>query len=242
MENHISRSIIERQQFMPKAESFPDLTRKRYNRIAFLYDLMEAPMERLRFASWRQQLTGRIKGRKALEVGVGTGKNLIFYPDDVHITAIDLSPRMLERARKRANKLNLNVNLQEMDVQHLNFADDSFDTVFATFVFCSVPDPVAGLPELRRVCKPGGELLLIRHMRPKNFVLGLIFDLLNPMIGRMMGANINRRKINILKLFIIFNISAGSTPAASTSLCLERSVKRRLPPRRPSERSRAIPF
>lgn len=181
---------------MQKAEPSPDLTRKRYNRIAFLYDLMEAPMERLRFTSWRQKMMGRIAGPTALEIGVGTGKNLIFYPDDVDITAIDLSPRMLERARKRANKLNLNVNLQEMDVQHLNFADDSFDTVFATFVFCSVPDPIAGLQELRRVCKPDGKLLLLEHMRPENFVLGLTFDLFNPMIVRMMGANINRRTIN----------------------------------------------
>jgi ubiquinone/menaquinone biosynthesis C-methylase UbiE len=196
MENHISRSIIERQQFMQKEESSPDLTRKRYNRIAFLYDLMEAPMERLRFASWRQKLTGRIAGPTALEVGVGTGKNLIYYPDNLDITAIDLSPRMLKRARKRANKLNLNVNLQEMDVQHLNFADNSFDTVFATFVFCSVPDPIAGLQELRRVCKPDGKLLLLEHMRPENFILGLIFDLFNPMIVRMMGANINRQTIN----------------------------------------------
>jgi ubiquinone/menaquinone biosynthesis C-methylase UbiE len=181
---------------MQKKESSPDLTRKRYNRIAFLYDLMEAPMERLRFASWRQKLMGRIAGPTALEVGVGTGKNLIFYPDDLDITAIDLSPQMLERARKRENKLNLNVNLQEMDVEHLNFADNSFDTVFATFVFCSVPDPIAGLQELRRVCKPDGKLLLLEHMRPENFILGLIFDLFNPMIVRMMGANINRQTIN----------------------------------------------
>jgi ubiquinone/menaquinone biosynthesis C-methylase UbiE len=184
---------------MQKAESSPDLTRKRYNRIAFLYDLMEAPMERLRFASWRRKLMGRIAGPTALEVGVGTGKNLIFYPDDLVITAIDLSPRMLERARKRANKLNLNVNLQEMDVEHLNFADDSFDTVFATFVFCSVPDPIAGLQELRRVCKPDGKLLLLEHMRPENYALGLIFDLFNPIIVRMMGANINRRTINNIR-------------------------------------------
>ena len=184
---------------MQKAESSPDLTRKRYNRIAFLYDFMEAPMERLRFASWRRKLMGRIAGPTALEVGVGTGKNLIFYHDDLDITAIDLSPRMLERARKRANKLNLNVNLQEMDVEHLNFADDSFDTVFATFVFCSVPDPIAGLQELRRVCKPDGKLLLLEHMRPENYALGLIFDLFNPIIVRMMGANINRRTINNIR-------------------------------------------
>jgi ubiquinone/menaquinone biosynthesis C-methylase UbiE len=117
----------------------------------------------------------------------------------VDITAVDLSPRMLERARKRANKLNIKVNLQEMDVQHLNFADDSFDTVFATFVFCSVMNPVAGLQELKRVCKPDGKLLLLEHMRPENLVLGLIFDLLNLMIVRMMGANINRRTINKIR-------------------------------------------
>ncbi len=185
---------------MKNSGSSSDLTRKRYNRIAFLYDLLEAPMERMRFSTWRRKLRHRIKGERALEIGVGTGKNFSCYPGNVDITAIDLSPRMLERARKRANKLNLKVNLQEMDVQHLDFADHSFDTVFATFVFCSVPDPVIGLRELRRVCKPQGRLLLLEHMRPQNFFLGLIFDSLNPMVVRMMGANINRRTIdNILK-------------------------------------------
>jgi ubiquinone/menaquinone biosynthesis C-methylase UbiE len=87
-----------------------------------------------------------------------------------------------------------------MDVQYLSFPDDYFDTVFATFVFCSVPDPVLGLRELRRVCKPGGRLLLLEHMRPGNPILGLIFDTLNPAVVRMMGANINRRTMeNILK-------------------------------------------
>jgi ubiquinone/menaquinone biosynthesis C-methylase UbiE len=184
---------------MKNAESASDLTRRRYNRMAFLYDFMEVPVEYLRFAAWRKRLTDRITGPTALEVGVGTGKNFEYYPKDVSITAIDLSPRMLERAQKSANKLNLQVNLREMDVQHLDFADHSFDTVFATFVFCSVPDPVMGLRELKRVCKPGGILLLLEHMRPGNAALGYVFDILNPMVVRMMGANINRRTIDNIR-------------------------------------------
>jgi len=181
---------------MQKSIPSTDLIRRRYNRLAFFYDFLEAPMEHLRFAAWRKRLQVAIKGERALEVGVGTGKNFAYYPGGVDITAIDLSPHMLARARRRAEKLHLQVDLQEMDAQHLDFPDQSFDTVFATFVFCSVPDPVAGLRELKRVCKPDGKLLLLEHMRPGNPVLGLFFDVLNPMVVRMMGANINRRTIN----------------------------------------------
>lgn len=162
-------------------------TRRRYDRLASFYDLLEAPVERFHFASWRARLRDRILGDRALEVGVGTVKNLAYYPRDVKVTAIDLSPRMLERAQRKASALGLEVALREMDVQHLAFPDHVFDTLFATFVFCSVPDPVLGLRELRRVCKPGGRLLLLEHMRPGNPVLGLLFDMLNPMVVRMMG-------------------------------------------------------
>ena len=175
--------------------SNPNLTRMRYDRLARFYDLLEAPMERSRFALWRTKLRDRITGERALEVGVGTGKNLTYYPRDVRMTAIDLSPRMLEKARNKASALGLDVDLREMDVQDLSFPDRCFDSVFATFVFCSVPDPVMGLQELKRVCKPDGKLLLLEHMRPGNPILGFFFDILNPMVVRMMGANINRRTV-----------------------------------------------
>ena len=177
-----------------------NLTRKRYNRIAFFYNLMDAPLERLRFASWRPMIRDRIKGRKALEVGVGTGKNLDYYPDDIEITAVDLSPRMLKRAQKRARFHEFDVRLLEMDAQNLAFPDQCFDTVFATFVFCSVPNPVKGLRELRRVCKPEGRFLLLEHVRPANKLFGIFFDVLNPFVVRMMGANINRRTIDNIKM------------------------------------------
>jgi ubiquinone/menaquinone biosynthesis C-methylase UbiE len=174
-------------------------TRRRYDRLAFAYDVLEAPLERLRFAGWRKRLRNRIAGPVALEVGVGTGKNFPYYPSGEQVVGIDLSPHMLMRARQKASKLDLNIDLCEMDVQSLEFPDHYFDTVFATFVFCSVPEPIDGLRELRRVCKPSGRLLLIEHMRPENFVLGLIFDVLNPMVVRMMGANINRRTMDNIR-------------------------------------------
>ncbi len=180
--------------------STSDLTKKRYDRLAHFYDFLEAPMERWRFAVWRERLRDRITGGRALEVGVGTGKNLPYYPRNVKVTAIDLSPRMLVRARKRASDLGLEVELTEMDVQHLGFPDHSFDTVFATFVFCSVPGPVLGLQELKRVCKPDGKLLLLEHMRPGTPILGFFFDIFNPMVVRMMGANINRRTMENIRI------------------------------------------
>ena len=175
------------------------IIRKRYDRLAPYYDFLEAAMEWLRFSAWRVRLRENIRGPRALEIGVGTGKNIEYYPSGVKITAIDFSPQMLKRARKRAANTGLDVELMDMDVQNLRFSDRSFDTIFATFVFCSVPDPIKGLRELHRVCKADGRLLLLEHMRPENWWLGCLFDLLNPLIVRMLGANINRRTIDNIR-------------------------------------------
>ncbi|MGD9676515.1 MAG: class I SAM-dependent methyltransferase [Candidatus Bipolaricaulia bacterium] len=169
-------------------------TAARYNRIASIYDVLESGMEHMA-RGWRALLWAQVKGRKILEVGVGTGKNIPFYPPGLDVTAIDLSERMLERARRRARLLGAPVDLRQMDVQALRFPDRSFDTVVATFVFCSVPDPVQGLREIGRVTMPSGRILLLEHMRPTNPVLGKVFDGLNPVVVHMFGFNVNRRTL-----------------------------------------------
>jgi ubiquinone/menaquinone biosynthesis C-methylase UbiE len=100
---------------------------------------------------------------------------------------------MLEQARQRAESLGLDVDLRQMDAQELTFENDTFDAAVATFVFCSVPDPVQGLRELGRVTKPDGDVWLLEHVRINEPVIGPLMDLLNPVVVRMMGANINRQ-------------------------------------------------
>ena len=169
-------------------------TRARYQRLAPMYDRMEALSER-QFRAGRQKLWSFVRGPRVLEVGVGTGKNMPFWPRVVEMTAIDLTPGMLGKAQQRAAELKIKADLRLGDVQALEFPDASFDTAVATFVFCSVPDPVLGLRELKRVVKPGGQLILLEHMRSPNAAIGRIMDVLNPVVVRIMGANINRRTV-----------------------------------------------
>jgi ubiquinone/menaquinone biosynthesis C-methylase UbiE len=174
-----------------------ETTRRRYQRLSAFYGVMEALAER-RYHPWRKQLWSQVNGASVLEVGVGTGKNMSYYPSGSRITAIDLTPGMLARAEKQMQRLGLQsrVELRLGDIQSLDFPDSSFDTVLATFVFCSVPDPILDLQEMKRVVKPGGKILLLEHMRSSNPALGRIMDWFNPLVVRMMGANINRQTVD----------------------------------------------
>lgn len=163
-----------------------------YNRVARFYDVYDAPMDWLGGASRRQRVLSRAAGR-VLEVGIGTGRNLAQYDPGVQLSGIDIADAMLARARDRAIKTAAPVTLLQGDVERLPFPCETFDAVTATCVFCSVPDPIAGLREVARVVRPNGQVLLLEHVRPRNAVLGFVFDLLSPITRRLFGPSINRR-------------------------------------------------
>lgn len=168
---------------------------KRYNRLAPYFDAMEAILEGLLFSRWRKRLWAQVTGAHILEIGVGTGKNFRFYPVEARVTAVDFSPHMLAQAKHKAKRKQMAVHLDLMDVERLYYADNSFDTVVATFVFCSVPAPRKGLREVFRVLKPGGQLILLEHVLSSKPVLAWFMHRLNPLVLRLVGANINRQTL-----------------------------------------------
>ncbi|MFZ5968453.1 MAG: class I SAM-dependent methyltransferase [Bacillota bacterium] len=199
-------------------DSHTEKIKKRYDRVSGIYDVLECPMELMALKKWRLEVMGELKG-KVLEVGVGTGKNIEYYPDEIDITAIDFSEKMLARARDRAERLKKKVVLKHMDVQNLDFPDNTFDTVFTTCVFCSVPGPVKGLKEMGRVCKPGGKIIMIEHVRSEQKLLGFIMDVLNPLVVNLYGANINRRTVENVR-------TAGYEKVEVTNLSASNIVKK----------------
>jgi len=160
--------------------------------MARIYDLYDAPMEMMGTKKRREHLVGATGG-SVLEVGVGTGKNLAYYPESVDLTGIDVSRQMLAKARVRAGSLPVNAELVEADVQDLPFDDGTFDAAVGTCVFCSVADPVQGLRELGRVVRPDGRVLLLEHVRPRNRFLGRLADAATVLTRRIFGFRANRR-------------------------------------------------
>ncbi len=174
-------------------------SKEKYNRTARFYDLHSLIAEKLWFIKWRKKFFAPLKG-KILEVGIGTGKNIEYYNNNARVVGIDFSEKMLEEAREKLIKSGKkNITLKQMDVENINFKDNSFDYVITSCVFCSVPNPVNGLKEIRRVLKPTGKLIMIEHVLSKNKVIALVEHLNNPITKFFTGANINRNtKQNII--------------------------------------------
>ena len=199
-----------------------DIIKKRYDRIAPYFDKIEGMMEKMMLGELRAIIWQNLKGENVLEAGVGTGKNFPYYPAK-SMTAIDFSPAMIKQAENKRQQLGVVVDLSIMDVQQLDYPDNHFDSVIATFLFCSVPSPKHGLLELKRVCKPGGEVLLLEHVLSTNKFVAALMQLLNPITVRLVGANINRETVKTVQACGFSKVEV--LPESSHLVKLIRAVK-----------------
>lgn len=161
----------------------PEATK--YNRIAPVYELLDLPLELPYFRKWRKEAFSGLNG-KVLEIGIGTGRNLKYYPSNCSVTGIDNSKGMLEKARKKAADMK-NITLLLMDAEHLEFPSDNFDYVVTTFVLCTIPDPLKALKETRRVLKPSGKLIALEHMLSSDPLIARFEYLINPLLFFLLG-------------------------------------------------------
>jgi ubiquinone/menaquinone biosynthesis C-methylase UbiE len=164
-------------------------TRRKWDDASRTMDFFDFADDR-RLGPPRQRLFAKARGT-TLMVAAGTGNDFKFFPPDLFVVAVDISPKMLERAALKTSQHAGTITLYEMDVCNLDFADASFDTVITACTFCSVPRPVQGLRELHRVLKPGGQLLMFEHVRSRIGPIGVLLDLMTPLSIRF-GPALNR--------------------------------------------------
>jgi ubiquinone/menaquinone biosynthesis C-methylase UbiE len=154
--------------------------RRHYDRSAESYDRLIAWAERVFFGGGREWVCSRARG-ETLEIAIGTGRNFPFYSKEISLIGVELSPKMLAIARRRARELGIEADLRPGDAQNLPFPDASFDTVVATLALCTIPDYRRAVTEAARVLRPGGFLLLLEHVRSPLLPVQLLQYALNPL-------------------------------------------------------------
>lgn len=173
-------------------------TQQKWDKAAPTFDLMAGKGAEVRWKPYKQALFKRMNGGNILFLALGTGLDIVTFPKGQTITAIDISPKMLEQATSRIAAYDGTINAEVMDVQELAYADNSFDQVFTSCTFCSVPDPVAGLKQLYRVLKPGGEICMFEHTGSRYYPFKLMMDLMTPLTQKL-GPAMNRKTVDNVK-------------------------------------------
>jgi ubiquinone/menaquinone biosynthesis C-methylase UbiE len=171
---------------------------EKYDRFARWFDLVEGIPDVLGVRKLRRQLLRQASGN-VLEVAVGTGKNLRYYPRGCRIIAVDVSREMLNVARQRAAKLSMDVSFLLADAEALPFSDKSFDTVVSSVTTCTFPNPVAALREMARVCRTEGRVLLLEHGRSDREWLGRWQDRNAEKFARPLGCHWNREPLDMVR-------------------------------------------
>ncbi len=176
-------------------------------RAAATYDYMMRALDRIMIKGWRKELWAMVKGPLVLEAGVGTGLNADFYKDEFHITALDKNHSFLGMARHRAERKEKKADFIFGDIENLPFASNKFDTALTTFLFCQLEKPQLGMAELKRVLKPGGQLLLLEHVRT-NRLFGRLLEVISGPLYKVTGDHIARDTENIAANAGFVNVSA----------------------------------
>ena len=169
-----------------------------WDKMAPRYDRDIQFWEKVQFGGGREWIGARAKGR-VLEVAVGTGRNFDFYSRRVGITGVDLSPDMLDIARRHAIDLDLEVNLRVAAAEALPFDDDSFDTAVCTLSLCTIPDPAASIAEMKRVLRQGGQLLLLDHIGSSWWPIWAAQRLVEQLTVRTAGEHMTRRQLPLVE-------------------------------------------
>ena len=172
--------------------------RSLYEKEAPRYERSMKFFDRVLFKDARSWVCSKAEGR-TLEIAAGTGMNLPYYPRGIELTAIELSPAMLELARRRAADLGREVELREGDATALPFGDEEFDAVVCTFALCTIPDDAAAVAEVRRVLRPEGRFLLAEHVRSPTRIVRGGQQLLDPLAVRFQGDHLVREPLDHLR-------------------------------------------
>ncbi len=171
-------------------------TQEKWDRISKTFDLMSRYGPELRWRPDKQRLFANMRAdARILFVALGTGLDIPCFPPQRRITAIDISPQMVARAGPRLGAYDGEIEACVADVNELEYPDEHFDQVFTSCTFCSVPDPVAGLQELRRVLRAGGDLYMFEHTGSRWFPFNVMMDLMTPLTSRV-GPDMNRRTVD----------------------------------------------
>lgn len=175
------------------------VTKAKWDKAAKNFDVMAGYGPEKRWEPAKTELFSKMGNGRILFLAVGTGLDVRFFPSGRNLIGIDISDKMLEKARARTEAYDGTIELQAMDVHDMSFPDASFDQVFTSCTFCSVPRPVDGLKALRRVLRPGGELHMFEHTGSRYFPFN---SMLNQMtwLSKRFGPDMNRDTVTNVKI------------------------------------------
>ena len=167
------------------------VTQRKWDKAAKNFDVMAGYGPEKRWEPFKRALFEKMGDGKILFLAIGTGLDVPFFPPGRNIVGIDISKRMLDKARPRVQAYSGNIELRQVDVHEMPFADEEFDQIFTSCTFCSVPRPIDGLRALHRVLKPGGELHMFEHTGSRYFPFNAMMNLMTP-LTRKVGPDMNR--------------------------------------------------